>query len=302
MRQLRKIKGLTQEELAKKAGLSTMSIRRYESGQRIITAETLHRIADALGVHIFDIVLDENIEDFVFSQDVMDRAGNVKERVRTGAEIKKIYDSWDEITKNKYWNMVFSAGTNDKIEPANDKGGHIVRENDSDALAPGNISSYDVFMDLCKEFDVTPAKVIGDLKISQTTMESWASGNQLPDDGTLLKIAAYFDTTPDYILGNMQTKEAIYPIGSKSGRDSFDSLYTKQLLDKFNVLNISGKREAVKRVGELAELPRYQRRDLATAPLSDTTSDSLQSSETTGADIPTENSNSTAKERNNQED
>lgn len=50
IRAVRKQMGLTQEELAKMAGLSTMSIRRYEKGERIITDETLMRIAKVLKI------------------------------------------------------------------------------------------------------------------------------------------------------------------------------------------------------------------------------------------------------------
>ena len=55
IRQHRKIKGLTQEELAKAASLSTMSIRRYESGERIAPQKALIAIAKALGVHLRDL-------------------------------------------------------------------------------------------------------------------------------------------------------------------------------------------------------------------------------------------------------
>lgn len=54
IRQARKIKGLTQEELAEKSNLSTMSIRRYEGGQRTITEKALVRIANALDVGIYE--------------------------------------------------------------------------------------------------------------------------------------------------------------------------------------------------------------------------------------------------------
>lgn len=50
IRQRRKVEGLTQEELAQKAGLSTMSIRRYEAGERIIPKEAIQSIATSLGV------------------------------------------------------------------------------------------------------------------------------------------------------------------------------------------------------------------------------------------------------------
>ena len=53
IRHIRKIKGITQEELAQKAGMSTMSIRRYENGERIITEETLDAIANALGTQTY---------------------------------------------------------------------------------------------------------------------------------------------------------------------------------------------------------------------------------------------------------
>lgn len=58
IRHVRKIKGLTQEELAKKAGMSTMSIRRYENGERIITVAALKRIATALNIPYWNLISD----------------------------------------------------------------------------------------------------------------------------------------------------------------------------------------------------------------------------------------------------
>ena len=49
VRQYRKVAGLTQEELAKKVGISTMSIRRYENGERIASRKIIETIAAALG-------------------------------------------------------------------------------------------------------------------------------------------------------------------------------------------------------------------------------------------------------------
>ncbi|MCH1979496.1 helix-turn-helix domain-containing protein [Lawsonibacter sp. OA9] len=54
IRHLRKVRGMTQEELAKKAGLSTMSIRRYENGERIVTEKAMAQIATALDVDIYE--------------------------------------------------------------------------------------------------------------------------------------------------------------------------------------------------------------------------------------------------------
>lgn len=55
IRQYRKMKGLTQEQLAKESGLSTMSIRRYESGERIAQEDRLIKIAKALDIRLQDL-------------------------------------------------------------------------------------------------------------------------------------------------------------------------------------------------------------------------------------------------------
>ena len=55
IRQYRKVAGLTQEELAQKVGISTMSIRRYESGERIASRELIHTIAAALNVDFYSL-------------------------------------------------------------------------------------------------------------------------------------------------------------------------------------------------------------------------------------------------------
>ncbi len=64
IRKHRKIKGLTQEELAEKSDLSTMSIRRYESGERVPPQDTLLKIAKALDVHLRNLMDSSILEDF----------------------------------------------------------------------------------------------------------------------------------------------------------------------------------------------------------------------------------------------
>lgn len=53
---LRKAKGLTQEELAKKLGVSASMVGQYETGLRNPKLETLERFASALGANITEIV------------------------------------------------------------------------------------------------------------------------------------------------------------------------------------------------------------------------------------------------------
>ena len=56
IKEKRRAAGLTQEELAKKAGCATITIRQYESGKREPGVEALQDIADALGVEIFELI------------------------------------------------------------------------------------------------------------------------------------------------------------------------------------------------------------------------------------------------------
>lgn len=46
----RKLKGFTQQKLADKAGISVMSIKRYENGKRYPDTEMLEKISNALGI------------------------------------------------------------------------------------------------------------------------------------------------------------------------------------------------------------------------------------------------------------
>jgi transcriptional regulator with XRE-family HTH domain len=56
IRKYRKIKGLTQKQLASKAGISENSITRYESGTRSPDFPILDGIADALGCNLIDLI------------------------------------------------------------------------------------------------------------------------------------------------------------------------------------------------------------------------------------------------------
>lgn len=91
----RKMKGLSQEALGKLVKLSTMSIRRYESGERIIPDDKLNAIIDVLGDSFFNSLnqyIDEaplrvahklkelesqrNQEDEIFRRKVIDEAAD----------------------------------------------------------------------------------------------------------------------------------------------------------------------------------------------------------------------------------
>jgi transcriptional regulator with XRE-family HTH domain len=50
MREIREAKGVSAEELARKMGVSSVTIYRYEQGNRAMTADKIAEAADALNV------------------------------------------------------------------------------------------------------------------------------------------------------------------------------------------------------------------------------------------------------------
>lgn len=56
LRTIRKEKGLTQAELAEKAGIAVNSIRLYEAGARLPKLDTIGRIAEVLGVKVAELM------------------------------------------------------------------------------------------------------------------------------------------------------------------------------------------------------------------------------------------------------
>nr|DAR23494.1 MAG TPA: helix-turn-helix domain protein [Caudoviricetes sp.] len=65
MRRARKKQGLTQTELAEKAGVSTMTIRRYESGDRKPRLEEALKISRVLGLALKDLFYGPEFERFI---------------------------------------------------------------------------------------------------------------------------------------------------------------------------------------------------------------------------------------------
>lgn len=103
----RKQMGLTQEKLAEMTGLSTMSIRRYERGERIITAATLKKIAQALDTTVDELMGIGNVseeaikarkrkilKDDGYEQEQIDEFMKTSEKIFTKAELQDL-DNFD---------------------------------------------------------------------------------------------------------------------------------------------------------------------------------------------------------------
>lgn len=83
LKKIRKGLNLTQAQLAEKAGISLMSIRRYESGERTPNFKQLEKLAVAMGIHFYEFGDDPNADSafieldddflFVFSDDTVNK-------------------------------------------------------------------------------------------------------------------------------------------------------------------------------------------------------------------------------------
>lgn len=68
---IRKEKGLTQQEMAQKAGVGIAQIRRYEKGRSSPTLEVIKNIAKTLGVSADELIFDQG--EGVASRRILDR-------------------------------------------------------------------------------------------------------------------------------------------------------------------------------------------------------------------------------------
>lgn len=88
IKELRKKAGLTQNELAEKTGVSLMSIRRYETGERLANFELLMKICKALGVSLAELVGEENMGQYV--SDIKKELGDYDWSVEMEEELYKL--------------------------------------------------------------------------------------------------------------------------------------------------------------------------------------------------------------------
>ena len=104
------------------------------------------------------------------------------------------------------------------------------------------------FYDLCVTSGTKPLPVVVSIGVASGSITKWKNGT-IPNGDTLLKIAAYFDVSVDYLLGRTDIKS----MASASVPDVADT----QLLEGFHRLNEIGKKRALDSLNDLVQLPRY---------------------------------------------
>lgn len=149
IRELRKAKGLTQKQLGERCAMADSAIRFYESGRGNPTHKTIERIANALGVHVLDLVgIGDELEKFeVAITDVRPLPGNPQDMTPEKiAEIKELmntmgfremYDSLSDDGKVEFWRkaeQTFWSELEEIFNALNDKGQEKVVEYARDLL------------------------------------------------------------------------------------------------------------------------------------------------------------------------
>lgn len=104
IQRIRKEKAYTQAELAKRAGLSEISIRKYENGDRKPKIETLQRIATALGVGLDAFLTDSELSLFESMENLY---------LKSDSEIQEL-ESLDEHTPQENYLMMKFRELNEK--------------------------------------------------------------------------------------------------------------------------------------------------------------------------------------------
>lgn len=117
IRALRKEKGLTQKQLGERCGMADSAIRFYESDRGNPTHKTIERIANALDVHVFDLVgIGPKLDKIQIKYDRIEPiSGNLEDLTpKKIAEMEKvlssgpreIYNSISDKQKAEFWRII----------------------------------------------------------------------------------------------------------------------------------------------------------------------------------------------------
>lgn len=97
---------------------------------------------------------------------------------------------------------------------------------------------------------VNDIKRIYDISIAKSTISKWENNKAEPTMENARVLCNYFEVTLDYLMGLSKDKNSEYKVNYKEK-------FQHKLLEKFEQLNEIGKKEAIKRVGELTEIYKY---------------------------------------------
>lgn len=109
--EFRKIRGMTQTELAKEIGVTTRSVQHYESGARLPRKETITRIAKVLGVSRNALYSDSEYSDPDTYKNRVINEKNAEKLIRDAGSFFSRKDISDEEKKRVFKEIQKAADT-----------------------------------------------------------------------------------------------------------------------------------------------------------------------------------------------
>lgn len=130
----RKAAGLTQKQLADRLGISFVNISQLENNQRTPSMATLQRLADALGIHIFDLTgigpeMDKYKVEIAWKTGTHPSDEKRKELEKAfSAGPRALYDELGDEEKQEFWTILMKplhAQLNEAFERLNEDGQEV---------------------------------------------------------------------------------------------------------------------------------------------------------------------------------
>ena len=137
IREERKSCGISMAELGRRIGVTAAAVSRYELGQRELTIDTIERIANALGIHVFDLVgIGSEMDKYRIEISEVSWKNGTPPPEETLKELEKnfsagpraLYDGLKEDQKQEFWTILMKplhAQLNEAFDQLNEDGKEI---------------------------------------------------------------------------------------------------------------------------------------------------------------------------------
>jgi transcriptional regulator with XRE-family HTH domain len=234
IRQIRKEKGMTQEELAKKVGVKRAVISKYESGSIEPSLTQLQKIADALEVPFGNLVLEENAGAYTAGIPAVDVPIYLK---RISCELTWLSEKLDT--------------TPEVIQSINEFGADYERAILAAVLYHGEVDIEGLRQEKTQQEQAydhfyvvyTNPSCENEEKAAWQCCQKYS--RKARELGQKIEDLERLNTQAVKLVERYRTK--------------LDTAVDTRLITAFQALNETGREEAVKRVQELAELERYKK-------------------------------------------
>ncbi|HJC67421.1 MAG TPA: helix-turn-helix domain-containing protein [Candidatus Enterocloster excrementigallinarum] len=229
--------GLTQNELASIAGISTISIRKYESGDRVPKVETLQKIASALKISVLELV------------------GDDWETINTSKRVSQLKKRMED-AYNEYIDEMKKLSKTDEnyIDKSNKLADNYFNKSDEyskqiNSLNPP-MSTGEKIKELRKSLHLSLEELSQKTKTSKILLKKIEENKRTIPYETLFRIAQLFHVDIEEISTSVANAWEPYLIDEER--------YYQKLVEIFNTLNEDGQKKAVEQIEILSKIPEYQ--------------------------------------------